>query len=79
MAPLPASNRLEAKQLRVYLFTKRVVILRQKSKGNLKFTKIQPRPPGGGANAPTEPTATHPGPDLQSHHHSEVVGYHLHG
>ena len=32
MGPLPATDRLEAKQLRMCLLSKRVVILRQKSK-----------------------------------------------
>ena len=37
-------------------------------------TALQPRPLGDGANAPTAPTAAHPGSNPRAHRHSEVVG-----
>ena len=42
MGPLPATDRLEAKQLRVCLLSKRVVILRQKSKVKARFHHRSP-------------------------------------
>ena len=42
--------------------------------GRREPTALQHHRPGDGANAPTVPTAAHPGSNPQSYHHSGVVG-----